>query len=238
MGLLMTNKGFLLGLKVAGDQPQDLRARAEREVKLLRRASIDSPELLVSALQNRKAPPELRRAACWALGQLRNKTHVTVLLNAFNERDVDLSWEAAKSLAAVKSKRALRPLIAALRHAGEKRRHAAAYALGWLGDERAIEPLIDALTDKSESPRVRGQAAESLGILKDRRAVRPLVGALKDPSVEVRFWSAFALGLLRDPRALQELRRLVKTDKASLPGWWQVRKEASDAIERILAKND
>jgi HEAT repeat protein len=160
---------------------------------------------------------------------------VSVLLTAFNDQDLQLSWEAAKSLALLKSKRALRPLIAALYGDGDQnRRQAAAYALGWLGDKRAVEALIDALSDAGEAAAVRGQAAESLGNLRDTRALSPLIAALKDESVEVRFWSAFALGQLGNQKALPALRRLARSDKAFLRGWWEVRKEASDAIERIV----
>ncbi len=77
--------------------------------------------------------------------------------------------------------------------------------------------------------------AEALANLRDRRAVRPLIAGLKDASTGVRFWSAFALGQLGDTRALPELKRLEAADKAALPGWWKVSKEASDAIELILA---
>jgi HEAT repeat protein len=219
--------------------PPDLRVRAEHDISTLLRARIDSFELLVSALQDPQMAINLRIVACWVLGQLRDKRDVNVLLSAFNDQDSRLSWEAAKSLAIVRSKRALRPLIITLVEAEDSnKRQAAAYALGWLCDKRAVEPLLKTLTQRSEDERVRSQAAESLGFLKDKRAAGPLIVALKDPSTEVRFWSAFALGQLGDRRALPQLKRLATTDKTILDGWWEVSKEASDAIACIRAQEN
>jgi len=89
------------------------------------------------------------------------------------------------------------------------------------------------LADRNEDPRVRGLAAEALTEAGERRAVPSLIAVLGDPSVEVRFWAAFALGQLGDPAALRALERLAETDDAELPGWRSVKDEAADAIERI-----
>ena len=231
----MLNNNFLSKIKqVAADLPPDLSTHAERDLRLLDRAGINSFDLLVSALQDQRTHRDVRIAACWVLGRLCNKRDVNILLNAFNDPDSHLSWEAAKSLAMLKSKRALRPLIAALREAADtNKRQAAAYALGWLCDQRAVEALIGTLNNRREDAGVRGQAAESLGNLGDKRAVGPLIAVLKDASTEVRFWSAFALGQLQDRRALPELTRLANIDRAILDGWWEVGREASDAIARI-----
>jgi len=58
------------------------------------------------------------------------------------------------------------------------------------------------LADRNEDPRVRGLAAEALTEAGERRAVPSLIAVLGDPSVEVRFWAAFALGELGNPAAL------------------------------------
>ncbi len=113
---------------------------------------------------------------------------------------------------------------------------AAAYSLGLLGDHRAVDPLLACLADRSEDPRVRGFAAEALTGPSERRAVPALIAALGDPSVEVRFWAAFALGELGDPAALSALQQLAQTDEATLPGWWSVSDEAAAAIESIRAR--
>ncbi len=205
----------------------------EAREALLQRGAI-SLDRLLAVVRDRTAPTDVRAAACWAAGQIGDKRTVTALLDAFGDPDPLVIGEAARSLGLLRSKRALRPLLAVLTGDEEgERRWAAAYALGELTDERAVEPLIHALTDPDEDVKVRGRAAESLGYLMDRRAGEPLIAMLRDPSPEVRFWSVFAQGWLRDPRALPELRQLAAEDSAEVPGWWSVGKEAADTIPLV-----
>ena len=116
-------------------------------------------------------------------------------------------------------------------------RRTAAYVLGFLHDRRAIRPLIQTLQRQKEQPGVRGQAAEALGYLSIRRAkpsaFSAVLGGLSDPSIEVRFWSAFALGLMGNRKAIPALRKIARNDKAVLRGWWSLAKESRDAIRTI-----
>jgi len=211
------------------------RVHAQLSIQSLLQAGVDSFDRLVAALQH--ANRDIRINACWALGQIGAKRAVPSLLAAFHAGDRDLQLEAAKSLGQIRSRRAAKPLIAALQRGEDtETRRWAAYALGWLGDERAVEPLIATLGNKNEAPEVRAEAAEALANLGDSRAVSPLIAALKDESVEVRFWATFALGELEDRQVLPELERVATTDEAVLPGWWAVKKEAAEAIERIVNK--
>jgi HEAT repeat protein len=231
------NRAFRSKLKsITASLPAPLRSRARKDIETLKPAGVSSLENLISSVMDERMSVDIRITACWVLGLLPAKRYVKPLLVAFNDPDAGLSWEAAKSLAHVGSKRALRPLIDTLSKAEDtNKRKAAAYALGLLRDERALKPLLNTLAQTNEDAGVRGYAAESLAHLKDRRAVRALLAALKDESTEVRFWSAYALGELRDKRALPELRRLAATDHSVLAGWWEVSKEASHAVEQILA---
>lgn len=177
---------------------------------------------------------ETRVSACWLLGQLGQKRAVASLLIAF--ADPRLSWEAAKALGVINSKRAVKPLINWLLEARHtEQRAAAAYALGLLTDERTINPLVVVLDDPETDPKVRGHAAEALAHLADDRAAAHLVTALKDPSAEVRFWAAFALGQLRHQKALPELRNLATSDKAVLTNWGKISDAAREAIANIEA---
>jgi HEAT repeat protein len=114
-------------------------------------------------------------------------------------------------------------------------RMAAAYALGLLGDHRSVDGLLAKLADRNEAARIRGMAAEALTGVQERRAVPFLIAALDDPSVEVRFWAAFALGQFGDTAALGALEVLARTDDAVVAGWWSVKEEAAAAIESIRA---
>ena len=82
----------------------------------------------------------------------------------------------AGALGKLGDKRAVEPLIAALKHPWETVRRPAALALGRLGGERAVEALIAAL--KHKDPALRHSAALALGRSGDQRAVEPLTGEL------------------------------------------------------------
>src|SRR5262249_31937489 len=161
--------------------------QAQQDIDLLVEAGVTSFNALLTILKEQRIQIDTRRRACWVLGQLGNKQAVSGLLEAYKGPDLSLSWEAAKSLGLLRSKRAVQPLIKALLAAGKaEKRAAAAYALGLLGDKRAVAPLINVLQNRSEAPQVRGYAAEALAYLRDRRAGKPLIAALRDPAIEVR----------------------------------------------------
>ena len=208
------------------------RERIARDMDNLRAAGIDSFEAANSAAKDSSLEPETRNSACWLLGQLAQKRAVASLLVAF--ADPRLTWEAAKALGVINSKRAVKPLINWLLEDHQTdQRAAAAYALGLLADERAINPLVEVLDDPKVDPKVRGHAAEALAHSAGDRAANHLVTALKDPSPEVRFWAVFALGQLRHQKALPELRNLAANDKAVLTGWGKISDAAREAISNI-----
>ena len=218
--------------KIINSATPESRKPIKQEIENLRSAGIDSFEAAKAAAADPSLTPEIRSSACWLLSQLRQKRAVVSLLSAFT--DHRLSWEAAKALGVINSRRAVKPLIHWLLEAREKeQRAAAAYALGLLADARTIDPLVKVLDDPTVDPKVRGHAAEALAHLANDQAARHLVTALKDRSVEVRFWAAFALGQLRYKRALPELKKLLTSDHAFLPGWGKISDAAKEAIVNI-----
>lgn len=218
--------------KIIDSASPEFKERIARDIEKLRAAGIDSFEVADSAAKDPSLESETRILACWLLGQLAQKQAVASLLIAF--ADPRLTWEAAKALGVINSKRAVKPLINWLLEARQtEQRAAAAFALGLLRDERTINPLVGVLDDPKVDPKVRGYAAEALAHLPDNRAADHLVTALKDPSAEVRFWATFALGELRHKKALPELRNLAANDKAVLAGWGKISDAAREAIADI-----
>lgn len=223
---------------VVGKLNPNMQELGKQYIKSLLEAKVNSFEALLAAVQDQNFDIEVRRIACWALGQLRDKRAIKALLIAFRDENVSLRWESAKVLGIIGSKRAVRPLITSLLEAESvESRTAAAYALGFIGDKRALDPLLHVLLNHKEEAKVRGEAAEALALLRDTRAVVPLIECLKDDSPEVRFWSAYALGELGDKKALPELERLATIDEAVLPEWGKISNEAASAIESIQAKS-
>jgi HEAT repeat protein len=217
-----------------------VRTQVEQDVHTVLSAGGYSYQTLVNLIEDPNTHESIREIACWVLGKLKHKSSAAILLKAFDRGGASVTWEAAKALGSIKSKRAIKPLIDALLQSEEaEKRAASAYALGLLRDKRAIETLLRVLQNKVEQPKVRGQAAEALAWFDDRskRVIDALIDGLEDASVEVRFWSAFALGELKIRRAVNKLERLAAEDDEVLPGWWSVSKEASDALDRIRSKS-
>ena len=106
---------------------------------------------------------------------------------------------AAEALGRIGDKRAVEPLIGALRSGDEILSTDAAEALGRIGDRRAIGPLIDSLERGAASG--RRAAADALSAIGDERAVQPLIALLDDTSASVRRSAAVALGRMGNPRA-------------------------------------
>lgn len=119
------------------------------------------------------------------------------------------SRRAAEELGASGDRRALEPLLEALREADPFTREAAARALGQLGDQRAVEGLTGALHDPWWN--VRAAACQSLGQLRDRRAWEPLLVHLLEV---IHFTVEFRGSLLavRDTEVFQALLRVEPGD--------------------------
>lgn len=220
---------------IAQTSPDDRDSVRDVAARLRNRGVASWPDLV--AVVNNRSAGEDRATACWLLGRMSDERAAGPLAAALQDPDPGLRAAAAHALGALDSPRAVPALIAVLQaDADTDTRIAAAYALGLLGDPRATGPLLAKLADTSEDPRVRGHAAEAFTWHRERRAVQPLMAVLSDPSVEVRFWAAFALGELGDPAALSELERLAQADTHTLPGWGPVKDEAAAAIGKIRAQ--
>jgi hypothetical protein len=131
-----------------------------------------------------------------------------------------------------------RPLIATLKKGRRAfNRAAAAYAMQMVSTPRTVRALESAVKNKSERPRVRGEAAEALAHCHRTKSHDVLLAGLNDSSKDVRFWCAFSLGEMAEKRALPSLKRLAATDRTVVKGFHSVAKEAADAIENIQKGN-
>lgn len=119
----------------------------------------------------------------------------------------DTRKEAAIALGKVKDKRAVEPLIEALKDRNRDVRRESTFALGEIKDTKAVAPLIFVLEDKDWW--VRSTTALALGKIKDNRAVEPLINALDDDEWYVRNSAAEALLQMKDNRAAQAISRFL-----------------------------
>jgi HEAT repeat protein len=222
--------------------PGRLREIAKRGLGDLLKSNVNSLASLLSLIENRSAPCRLRCTASWLAARLGRKAVASSLLVAFHDADPILTKQTASDLSLLRAKRVLPALVRDLLSAPERQvREGAAYALrGYLFerpvDKRVLKALVKVLDNRDEHPAVRGQAAESLSFSFNKRMCKPLMRALADPSAEVRFWVAFALGQIGCRESIPHLRRLARTDRRRVPGWWTVRREAVDAITAIESR--
>jgi len=170
---------------------------------------------------------------------LTNKDVSEFLIKALSQTDVEVQKEAIRCLAKP-DKKALKPLIMALRHAKTEIRRIAAAALGAIGDSSAVKPLIRTLQDKDRVVRIC--AAYSLGKIggedlfdelsgefekrawyvkeaglrvffrmKEDRVIDYLVeAALSDKEKDVRKTAIFLLGKLQQERIKEVLVKILK----------------------------
>jgi len=138
-------------------------------------------------------------------------------------------WCSAEVLGEIGDKRAVEPLIQALKDVKADVRKSAAEALGKLRDRRATEPLIQALKDVKRD--VRGSATEALAKIGEP-AVEPLISALRDKDTNVQKGSAETLGEIGDKRAVEPLIHASKVEDEA------VRKAAENALEQIQRRKE
>jgi HEAT repeat protein len=156
------------------------------------------------------------------------------IISRLNGRGQVNAFEAAMAIWEDSDKRLERPLLLTLKYGRRPfNRAAAAYAMQIVTTPRTIRALESVVKNKSEHPRVRGEAAEALAHCHRRRSHDVLLTGLGDSSKDVRFWCAFALGEMAEKRAVPSLEHLVATDRRIVNGFHSVAKEAADAIENI-----
>lgn len=159
------------------------------------------------------------------------------VVSRLNGRAQTDAFEAAKAIGNDSDTRLERPVILTLK--GGRRpfnRAAAAYAMPMVTTPRTILALEQAVKNRSERPRVSGEAAEALPHCHRKKSHDVLLAGLADRNKDVRFWCAYALGEMAEKRAIPALRLLVANDRRIVKGFHSVGKQAADTIECIAEK--
>ena len=136
---------------------------------------------------------------------------------------------AAAILGTIGDKRAVVPLINALKDEKKSIRAGAAESLGILKDRRATLPLIETLEDPDVV--VRANAAASLGTIADKEATQSLIDVIMDKTEreKIRTAAITALGI-KNNEAAQETLVKVLIDEYEKDG---TRKSAAAALRKI-----
>ena len=159
---------------------------------------------------------KVRQSVAMAFKEIGSANALPALEHLLKDVNETVRYYAAYALGAIKDRRAVSSLIAALEAEKDpegRARPALIGALGATGDPRATTLLIGYLRHPSEY--VRRCAAGALGRIGDRRAVPALITALNDEESSVRDSAARALGSFRDVRALDPLIAALARHKSS-----------------------
>lgn|GEM_PF-6620432 len=130
---------------------------------------------------------------------------VVIALNRLENGNNASKVAATEALGGLHDRRALEPLLAALKDTNAVLRVTAARALGRLGDLKAQPALLNLLQASDQELRIA--VAEALGLLRSDKSITPLITLLEDQQPRVRAAAAEALGHLGDKQALEPLRR-------------------------------
>lgn len=149
-------------------------------------------EQLIDALN--AADWKIRAAAIKALGELKERSSLDLLLKGAGDEHANVRVAAVRALAMRGQQESVPPLIVALRDAEWYVRAASAQALGKMREHIPAAELLHALNDEDES--VRAAAVWALGQAGIDAPVEPLLDALNDPAWLVREAAEFALNEL------------------------------------------
>lgn len=188
-------------------------------------------------------------AALAAMGPAAVEPLIEILSSPMQDEDARIS--AASILGAIADKRAVEPLISALKDEKKGIRASAAAAFGtlkmdedltddeeeeaeeWIAsigkDRRAVPQLIEALKDADAV--TRANAAASLGVIADKRATQPLIDVIMNATEREKTRSAAitSLGTLGDAAALEPLVKILINEKEKEG----VRKNVMSALRKM-----
>jgi HEAT repeat protein len=134
--------------------------------------------------------------------------NVSLQIERLKSPNAELRLYAADALAKFEDRRAVEPLIAALRDSDPRVRARAADGLGSLKDARGIEPLILLLRDDDEGARFAAEWA--LEEMHDPRAIAPLIATLRGRSSGTLILAKFG------PAAIEPLLTALKDKDPSM----------------------
>ncbi|MCK9579788.1 MAG: HEAT repeat domain-containing protein [Methanoregula sp.] len=160
-------------------------------VALLERLGQHSAADLISLARENNA--EVKVAALRALGRIKSKNALPVLIPLLADPSPELRRTVTESLGNIRDASAIPHLIRCFLDQSAAVRSSAIRALSGMGNF-ALRPVLEATDDKE--PQIRSAALETLGKFPDPVVLHPLVKGLADPEAGVRLTAAKVLGSL------------------------------------------
>jgi HEAT repeat protein len=153
----------------------------------------------------------VRRSAVSNIRKRKDRRAIDALIIQLNDTDFLVPSRSAEALGAIGDKKAVLPLIKALKGEFNKNRtlrgdidlrRSATKALGLIGDREAVPALMSVLEERD----LKTEVIVALGSIKDPRAVPALIRCLTDDDPNVRRLAATALKDMGDPAGLEAVK--------------------------------
>lgn len=219
------------------EEAQPDRVRVEDAARAL--GHIRDPRAVeaLARLLRKSKDTTLISAAADALGAGRDPKAAEALIAALADPSGGAALEIARALTRFDDRRALRPLVAALKGPGsESLLFHVAGAVRRTSDPEAVDVLLEILTRKSWM--LRCAAADALGRIKDPRAAKPLAHRIGDEDPRVREAAVRALLEIDAGMAIRALARQLRGDnpRAQMEAARRlISLESADAAKALLA---
>ncbi|MBI5669304.1 MAG: HEAT repeat domain-containing protein [Chloroflexi bacterium] len=126
-----------------------------------------------------------RRGAVWALGEMKDKVAVPLLVDSLSDADELVASDAAYALGRIRDSAAIPALLDTLGHQNWRVGKAASKGLAGIG-KPAVPALIKILDGKISSPTRQVRAIEALALIEDPDSAAALLDATHAQNVEVR----------------------------------------------------
>jgi hypothetical protein len=188
-------------LQSSGHYPPD-------PIQRLKQADIRSYHDLYNLIRDENADPDLRRIDCSVLGSVGSR------------------WRKSS----VDRRRALSPLLVALKSPDSGLRSYAALAAGRLGNKRVVPVLLDIVLHDTSG--VRSDAIQALGSLGDKRAIPALMTIAQDKNAEQseRIYAVISLTEIDDQSVIPGLRAIMFDQTDDL----EIRSVAAENLSQML----
>lgn len=171
-------------------------------------------EALVKTLDDKKAGAVSRRIAAEILGELKVKSALPDLLEAFSAKDAEIRWAAVEAVGKIGDVKAREAVEAMLNDKNLDVKMFAIGALGSFGRKESITALSRLLSSKTTE--VRKNTIRSLRKIGGSEAIKYIRKALRDSDDYIRVQAIETLAALYDVESLDEIKLLASDRSPSI----------------------
>ena len=197
-----------------------------RLVEMLERLKLEGIQQRQLKLLQSKKEFERQKAATLLPFILRKEQAVGPLIQALQDKSLDVRLAAARALGELRAVESIAPLIDHLALAGDWPTQRLIEVVGMMGPG-SVDPLISLLHSKGHSDQALIVAIASLGRIVDPKSLPTILAHLSADSLEIKIHCVKALGLIGDRQAVQPLILTAQSPE------WELRSASVSALGMI-----